>query len=178
MSSYRLSFLQQYDKIKCLRDRQTSKTGRQAACFVSSLRTWFEHFFRERLPVEGVVGRGEEMPIDVFSIHHLPGRGQQDGVLHQLAHHRIFRKDGGKVKKRKTTTWLFVSKVLQEMCRHFSSCGDLECQVKSLFFSRSNPIVGGSEKINIFQRNDLFVEGKRISRSWNVRTRKFLTICR
>ena len=89
-------------------ERQTDKQDRQAACFVSSLRTWFEHFFRERLPVEGVVGRGEEMPIDVFSIHHLPGRGQQDGVLHQLAHHRIYRKDGGKVKKEKKNDHMVV----------------------------------------------------------------------
>ena len=60
-----------------------------AEILLQSQPTWLEHLLCEWLPVEGVVGGGEEVAVDVLAVHDLARGGQQHRVLHQLAHHRV-----------------------------------------------------------------------------------------
>lgn len=55
--------------------------------------TWLQHALCQRLPVEGVRGRVEQVPQDDGAVHD-GARGQPHGVCHQGVHQRVCRDSG------------------------------------------------------------------------------------
>lgn len=50
--------------------------------------TWFQHALGQRLPVEGVRGRVQQVPQNDGAVHD-GARGQPHGVGHQGVHQRV-----------------------------------------------------------------------------------------
>merc|ERR1719376_877680 len=49
------------------------------------LQVWLQHILSQRLPVERVIGGGEDVPLNVFPVAAIAA-GQYHWVLHQLSH--------------------------------------------------------------------------------------------